>query len=467
LDRSATAQNAGSASSTMAANGSAAGVGLINGWLRGQSPAWDQWDVGGQFRLRYELKDNAGSFPNLDFVRDANNDNSYLLLREKLHLGFMPDPWFKVFLEGQNDTVDWDKRSLSPFADKFDLHQGYFVVGEPKKSPVTFKIGRQELTYGDDRFISASEWNSVQRTFDAAKIRYESDALWVDAFFARVVLPKDDHFDQSNPHDNLFALYTSARRLVSWQDTEVYFLSHNVGPESYNLIANGSHGTRPRDIYSLGTRWKSLPGQLRGWDYTLEIIGQFGSADNSGAQRLGQESYGLFGSGGFTWTNAWSRPRLGLGYEGGSGDSNSKDGKSETFENLFGAPHKFYGQMDLFGPRNMRIPRISASFNPTKNLFVTADYLLFWLADTHDSLYPETAAARSGNGYGIHPGFNSFVGSELDLVASYTVKRVADLQLGFGHFFVGDYIKQSVGSVPANGGAMDANWFYVQTRINF
>ena len=32
---------------------------------------------------------------------------------------------------------------------------------------------------------------------------------------------------------------------------------------------------------------------------------------------------------------------------------------------------------------------------------------------------------------------------------------------------VGDYIKQSVGSVPANGGAVDANFVYVQTVFNF
>jgi len=42
-----------------------------------------------------------------------------------------------------------------------------------------------------------------------------------------------------------------------------------------------------------------------------------------------------------------------------------------------------------------------------------------------------------------------------------------NFQAGYGHFFIGDYIKQSVGSVPANGGAVDADFVHVQTTFNF
>ena len=51
-------------------------------------------------------------------------------------------------------------------------------------------------------------------------------------------------------------------------------------------------------------------------------------------------------------------------------------------------------------------------------------------------------------------------------MGSYSLKTYGDLQFGYGHFFVGDYIKQSAESVPANGGTADANWVYVQLRIN-
>ena len=49
----------------------AVSVGLLNDFLRSQSSAFETWDIGGQFRFRYELKDDAGSFPNRDFISRA------------------------------------------------------------------------------------------------------------------------------------------------------------------------------------------------------------------------------------------------------------------------------------------------------------------------------------------------------------------------------------------------------------
>ena len=58
-------------------------------------------------------------------------------------------------------------------------------------------------------------------------------------------------------------------------------------------------------------------------------------------------------------------------------------------------------------------------------------------------------------------------GSELDFVATYQPAKWSEFQFGYGHFFVGDYIKQSVASAPANRGAVDADWVYVQAKLNF
>src|SRR5947207_15869373 len=56
--------------------------GLLNGWLREQSPAFSPWDFGGQFRARYEVKENGGSSGNgsrnFDFRRArVRNHNSF------------------------------------------------------------------------------------------------------------------------------------------------------------------------------------------------------------------------------------------------------------------------------------------------------------------------------------------------------------------------------------------------------
>ena len=62
------------------------------------------------------------------------------------------------------------------------MHQAYLVLGNAKQFPISAKVGRQELSYGDERLVGAFDWNNIGRVFDAAKLRYENDTLWVDAF---------------------------------------------------------------------------------------------------------------------------------------------------------------------------------------------------------------------------------------------------------------------------------------------
>jgi hypothetical protein len=51
------------------------------------------------------------------------------------------------------------------------------------------------------------------------------------------------------------------------------------------------------------------------------------------------------------------------------------------------------------------------------------------------------------------------------LVINYAFTSYASIQGGFGHFFVGDYVKESL-SAPGFGSA-DANYIYLQARFSF
>jgi hypothetical protein len=55
----------------------------------------------------------------------------------------------------------------------------------------------------------------------------------------------------------------------------------------------------------------------------------------------------------------------------------------------------------------------------------------------------------------------------VDIVATYTPTPWANLQAGYGHFFAGDYIRDTAALVPANGGAVGAHWFYLQATLRF
>ncbi|GEM_PF-2471340 len=87
--------------------------------------------------------------------------------------------------------------------------------------------------------------------------------------------------------------------------------------------------------------------------------------------------------------------------------------------------------MDIFGLRNMHIPRVGASFTPVKDVSLSVEWLGFWLAQTTDFLYPETGPGRNRNGYGRNPGFNSSVGNEIDLLLTWQAASWGQLQSGY------------------------------------
>jgi hypothetical protein len=456
------------------------GTGLVNDWLRGESDFFRAWDLGGQFRAREEHKENfaaAGQPGAMDFRRIGGDpDNTYLLLRSKLHLGYSPLPWFGAYVEARNSSSTGDDRNPNPESDgALDLHQGYISLGNTVQFPLTAKIGRQELIYGDERLVGTSDWLNVPRVFDAAKLRFETKDIWVDAFVSRPVLTDDNNFNTSNDYEYFSGVYASTRTLVPRQETQLYFLARNTGLGSPTANAGATPqagGATPRDIYTIGLRVKSLPGQFGGWDYEAELAGQFGRyKETVSGPSLDHEAFAAHVAGGYTWKNTFGTPRLGLEYNFASGDSDPTDGKHETFDNLFPTNHKSYGYMDFVSLQNIHNLRVSGTLKPTKQLTVTLDGHAFWLADTHDSFYTVTGARRGGlaatpgNGYGINPNYSSYVGSEVDLIATYAVRPYAILQGGYGHFFVGGYVSSSLASLP--GGATDTDYLYAQFTFNF
>ncbi len=448
-------------------------AGLMNDWLRQQMPELNAWDLGGQVRMRFEDRERfvvPGLRPTaVDFRNVSGADNAYLLLREKIHLGYTPTEWLTLYAEARDSSSYWDRRYPHPESDRLDLHQGFVTLGDPKAFPLTAKIGRQELSYGDERLIGAFDWNNLGRAFDAAKLRWQEKDYWIDAFAGRVIIPDNEHFNVPNDYDLFSGIYSSTRVLIPKQETQLYFLARNVGHESPNALGSNlpgfMTGASPRDIYTLGLRIKSLPGEWGGWDYDAELVGQLGNFYTSAThRRLDHQAFAGHVAGGYTWLKQPGSPRLGLEYNYATGDSDSTDGRHETFENLFPTNHKFYGYMDFASWQNLHNARLSASVKPWKKLTITGDYHAFWLADTHDSFYQANGAGRASGGYGLHPDAGSFAGTELDVIATYTVASYLAFQGGYGHFFFGDYVRDTLNPV---GGASDANWVYLQMTFTF
>ncbi|MBL9170216.1 MAG: alginate export family protein [Verrucomicrobiales bacterium] len=460
--------------------------GFLNEWLRKDDPYMAAWDIGGSVRMRYELKDNfgiAGAPRSLDFRNtNADVDNAYLMERIRLRVGYTA-PWWSALVEGRSSLVQEDDRFAStapvvykgrgPEADSIDLHQAYMTLGNHKEFPLSLKVGRQELSYGEERLIGAFAWNNIGRVFDAAKMRWQNAWFGADFFTSRVVIPEDSRFNVSNDYDYFSGFYATSP-LIQKHSLDFYFLARNASTKAARAeLTPQAPQPSARDIYTLGARLKSSAGQFGNWDYTLDLMGQFGHFNDTraGVPLRSQEhlAYAYVLQGGYTFPDSFGTPRIGLEYSHGSGDSNPRDDKHGTFENLFPTNHKFYGYMDFVSLQNIHDVRVIYQLKPHARLSIALEGHLFWLANTSDNFYnvggaPRGGGAANGTGYGVNSNYGSFVGSEVDLIAGYALTRFAQLEVGFGHFFAGSYIDKTFQGI---GGSADANYLYTQLNVNF
>jgi hypothetical protein len=437
--------------------------------------------------LRYEVKDEFGiqGVPgSVDFRdRGPDNENDYFLEKIRLRVGYT-DKWWGAFAEGRSSLAQSDDRwaSTGPVAkdgqgpehDSIDLHQAYVTVGNHKEFPLSLKVGRQEFIYGDERLVGAFGWNNIGRVFDAAKLRWQNPWFGADFFTSRVVIPQDGEFNVNNDYDYFSGFYANTTKIPK-NTFEFYFLARNADPRALTAVPS-PQAPQPtaRDIYTPGIRIKSLPGELGNWDYTAEAMGQFGRfVDNraglaSAPRDQDHLAYAFAINGGYTFNDFFGKPRLALEYAHGSGDSDPADDEHETFENLFPTNHKFYGYMDFVSLQNIHNIRAIYQMKPHSRVSLAVEGHAFWLADTSDSFYNAAGAARGGRGpsatgYGVNKNYESYVGSEIDVIAGVAITRFAHFEAGYGHFFVGDYVKQSL----ATPGAKDADWVYLQFTLNF
>src|SRR4051812_33411538 len=117
-------------------------------------------------RLRGEVREN-----NFDFDGRTNSltDDNWLLQRARIGVKLKLTDWLRIYAQGQDsreigsDRPDFPGSLGAEGDDSFDLRQAWIEIGNPKEFPLTARIGRQILSYGDERLVGAFDWNNIGR----------------------------------------------------------------------------------------------------------------------------------------------------------------------------------------------------------------------------------------------------------------------------------------------------------------
>jgi hypothetical protein len=299
---------------------------LLSDKLNDDLPKWLSFS--GEVRGRFE------GFAGGKFQSD--NSDFYFLERVRLNLKIQPSDWLKFVFQGQ-DAHALGKDNVpasSPYQDAMDLRLGYLELGDVERKPVSFRAGRQELAFGDERLIGSADWLNTARSFDALRGVFRVDGFRIDAFAASVVKIHDGQFNEYVPGTLLYGLYASTPSMVPKATVEPYFLWRRA---SNIALETGSRGVM--NFGTVGFRWV---GQLPDhFDYGTEMARQAGA--------VGTDTVGAWAGHwvlGYTLSNLRLQPRFSVEYNYASGDSNSTDGHRGTFDQIYPTGHDKYGLAD-------------------------------------------------------------------------------------------------------------------------
>ena len=163
--------------------------------------------------------------------------------------------------------------------------------------------------------------------------------------------------------------------------------------------------------------------------------------------------------------DAIQRPRVGLEYDYASGDQDPNDSESQSFQNLFPSNHEKYGYFDQFSWRNLHDARLQLNVRPAKCIDIELDYHAFWLAETTDYWFRSngltTLRTKTPDGRDVRTiGADHFAGQEIDAVVKWTAAEWLAIDVGYSHFFPGEYVRET-------GTSDGADFVYAQAVLKF
>ena len=361
---------------------------------------------GGELRLRGVMVDNAESTA-------ALKDGGFFEQRTRLNVDATADD-AKVFLQVQ-DSRTWGAETSTTSTgtedEAIDVAQAYVYFANVANKPISLRIGRQAMAYGEHRLIGSLEWTNNARRFDAIKLMYKHSAVDIDVWTAKVM---DAGADWGNDV-NFNGIYASLKNVPQVSNLDLYLL-HKVD------------GGVDSNFYTLGGRVKGAVSNIN-VDYNAEIAIQSGDANSTDSQDANAFAVRV----GYTLPNMLGGLRVGVEYDAATGDDTTTT-DVEAFDNLYPTNHYLYGFTDGVNWTNMNAIALSASFKPKDKVSLGVEYWSYTL--------DQEVAGEDDNGTEINVKLNHEMSKNINCEAAYVIR---DAGSAAGTASYGGY-----GTIPAD-----------------
>jgi hypothetical protein len=385
---------------------------------------------GGEFRGTYErvLNDN--------WSRRPVATNSFGLQRYLLHTDIHASAHVRIFLELESGLEQGRPAGPRPIDEKHLDFLNAFVELRPwnKLHTLTFRIGKQELQLGSGRSVSVREGTNVRQAFYGFRADGRIANWNITGFAVRPAIDRPGFFD-GGPRGSIGFWGILGNR--KWNRHEsfsanVYYYGLNQKSATYN------RGTAHEVRQTVGVNFAANPPETTGHPIGIHF-------DVEGIYQTG-----TFGEAAIrAWTIATETevslsrlprtPRLGLRADLSSGD---KGGRSAlgTFNPLFPAGNYFGVLADTGpGPLNFRDLHPKLIFPLPHAITLTPDWIFWWRQELEDGVYSVAGTLLVPAGRSTA----RYVGHRPGIEAHWQMDRHVSMQLSWGVFFAGPFLKQS------------------------
>jgi hypothetical protein len=393
--------------------------------------------LSGQFRERSEFDTKSFNI--------GQSSDVFHWLRSRLRADVAVNDQVKVVLEMQ-DARQFGQRgtTLNVGSPSFDLRQGYLEVANLGNEQVSVRLGRQVLSYANERLLGGIDWNNYGQSFDAGLLRLGSDEFFADIFGAAIAR-------NSNPVNGYTRDVFLAGAWFTWRQ-----------PETKNTIQAFYLYDNPALPVSLSPRQqRSTAGiyvneNYSGFDLEMDGAFQFGTIPETRLTKEHSISANMVGLRvGYTLKD-YSNLRIGIGVDRLSGtDPKSADTTYGAFNTLYGTNHKFYGFMDYFTDIPGQTSTMGLmdligqiSFEPMKGAKLAVDVHLFSTVIDPKDYQADATETKT-------------IGKEIDITGWFKIAKAVNLTCGFSIF------DKSPDRPLLTLGRKTTNWAYVMTTVNF
>jgi hypothetical protein len=328
--------------------------------------------------------------------------DNYFLQRYLFGADVRFSPRARFFTEFQSGIINGKIGATRPTDQNiFDLHQAFFEWRRPPGQDKRFnlRIGRQELTLGSSRLISASPGLNTKRSFDGVRLVFGRSAWTVESAVALLTEMSQGVLDDDPLKGVKFWGVAAARPSPRW--VKGLLVLYYLGLE--NTTAQFAQG-RGRDLRNtFGVAWRGTGRQI---DLNYDLIYQAGSFEGAAVR-----AWAVSTETGHRFTKTRWSPRASVRFNAASGDHDTADPRLQSFNPLFPGA-SYAGIVGLFGPTNMTDVTPTITVTPRPTFILGFEQPNYWRSSAGDGLYNVNqqllVRPTAGTGRYVGSSFNIF-----------------------------------------------------------